>query len=482
MKKSFIKVVGILVCVSTFSQAPEKFRYQAVIRDANGNIMANQPVELAISILSGSATGPMVYSEKHSGLVTNAYGLVNLTIGEGKDRMGEIGKIDWGSNAYYLSLEILDGTSWVSMGSSQLLSVPYAVYSNKAGSSEAFRGYEAGEGVSISKTGVITNTAPDQPVTFTSGTGISVSGTYPAFTITNTLPNATHSGDASGNGLLRVKGIQGRPVADSVPNVGDALKWNGSQWVPAPASYIAGSGIIISPSGVITNTAMDQVVTMTGTGITVGGSYPNFSLTNASPNATHSGDASGSTILTVTGLQGKPVSPVAPEGGQFMQYDGSLWAPASLSAGKGLTYSNNQFAVNGMNTIVTSAQNAYVISGSPSLDRASGGVLTVSGNGTISIPVTIPVVLNGILKKLSSVSINYLSATLDEMITMTVVKDCYAGNGNVILRDNTRRNSTTWETYILTPVTPYPLQGSLVVEISSSGFIVLQNITVVLQD
>jgi len=222
---------------------------------------------------------------------------------------------------------------------------------------------------------------------------------------------------------------------------------------------------------------------MTGTGITVGGSYPNFSLTNASPNATHSGDASGSTILTVTGLQGKPVSPVAPEGGQFMQYDGSRWAPASLSAGKGLTYSNNQFAVNGMNTIVASAQNAYVISGSPSLSRASGGVLTVSGNGTISIPVTIPLVLNGAPKKLASVSINYIIG--QGGISGTGVKDCYAGNGNVILTDNTRRNSTTsttWETYILTPVTPYPLQGSLVVEISSSGFIVLQNITVVLQD
>lgn len=107
----------------TFGQTPEMFKYQAVLRDASGNILANQSKTVVIDILQTSPSGTSVFTESHS-VTTTAQGLINLNIGSVENLSG----INWGSDEYFIQIKV-DGTI---MGTSQLLSVPYALYAKTA--------------------------------------------------------------------------------------------------------------------------------------------------------------------------------------------------------------------------------------------------------------------------------------------------------------------------------------------------------------
>ena len=115
------------------AQAPQKFNYQAVARDGSGNLIANQNVSFRISLLQGSAIGTIVYQETHL-KTTNAYGQANLIIGSGTVVTGTFSSISWGSNAYFIKTEMdaAGGNAFALMGTSQLLSVPYALYAKSA--------------------------------------------------------------------------------------------------------------------------------------------------------------------------------------------------------------------------------------------------------------------------------------------------------------------------------------------------------------
>jgi hypothetical protein len=116
-----------------FAQSPEGFKYQAVVRDASQNILPNQAVGVQITILQGSATGTVVYQETFSS-TTNGYGLINLAIGNGTVVSGTFSAIDWSAGPYFIetAIDAAGGTNYAVMGTSQLLSVPYALYSKTA--------------------------------------------------------------------------------------------------------------------------------------------------------------------------------------------------------------------------------------------------------------------------------------------------------------------------------------------------------------
>jgi hypothetical protein len=128
MKKIYTFVAVVLLAASIMAQAPQSFKYQAVLRDGSGNVKASTAVSINISILQGSASGTAVYSETHSA-TTNAYGLVNLDLGNGTPTTGTFANIDWSTGTYFVKVAI-DG---VDMGASQLLSVPYALYAESSG-------------------------------------------------------------------------------------------------------------------------------------------------------------------------------------------------------------------------------------------------------------------------------------------------------------------------------------------------------------
>ena len=127
-----ILFIFLIFPVLIFSQSPEKFSYQSVIKNSRGYLLKNQEVGLRISILFNSANGVSVYSEEHTAL-SNDNGLITLTIGEGTTR-DVFSSIDWGNGEYYLKVEVdpEGGINYVMNQTSQLLSVPYALYAGNA--------------------------------------------------------------------------------------------------------------------------------------------------------------------------------------------------------------------------------------------------------------------------------------------------------------------------------------------------------------
>ncbi len=133
MKKLFTLLVTFFLTVSLSAQSPEKISYQAVIRNAANNLVTNQTVGMRISILRGSATGTVVYAETHTP-GTNANGLINIEIGTGVVQSGSFTNIDWRNGPYYIKTEtdLNGGTNYTISGTSQLISVPYALHAKTA--------------------------------------------------------------------------------------------------------------------------------------------------------------------------------------------------------------------------------------------------------------------------------------------------------------------------------------------------------------
>jgi hypothetical protein len=136
MKKLFTLFVIIALTNSVFAQSPQKMSYQCVVRNSSGTLVTNQTVGMKISILQGSASGTVVFSETYSpNPQTNANGLVSIEIGSGIPVIGTFTGINWAAGPYFLKTETdpLGGTNYTIVGTSQLLSVPYALYAKTAG-------------------------------------------------------------------------------------------------------------------------------------------------------------------------------------------------------------------------------------------------------------------------------------------------------------------------------------------------------------
>ena len=129
-------VIMVLAVAVAMAQAPEKFTYQAVVRNTNNALVTNTLVGVRVSILQGSATGSGVYVETQMPS-TNANGLITLNIGDGNAVFGTFGSIDWSAGPYFLKTEIdpAGGNNYSVTSTQQLLSVPYALYAKEAGNS-----------------------------------------------------------------------------------------------------------------------------------------------------------------------------------------------------------------------------------------------------------------------------------------------------------------------------------------------------------
>ncbi len=129
MKRIIYTLALVLAASIALAQAPQAFKYQAIARDANGQIYANQNMSYQISILQGNASGNAVYVETHN-VTSNDFGLVNLNIGQGTVVSGDFTTINWGADTYFIEigLDKDGGNNYVVVGTSQLLSVPYALH------------------------------------------------------------------------------------------------------------------------------------------------------------------------------------------------------------------------------------------------------------------------------------------------------------------------------------------------------------------
>ena len=256
MKKILLFLsVLILSAAALFAQAPQKMSYQAVVRNANNTLVANQNVSARISILQGSVNGAPVYVEIHNA-TTNANGLLTLEVGGGNTVTGSMATIDWANGPFFLKSEIdpAGGVNYSVEGVQQFLSVPYALYAEHAGNVPAFGivPTDSGYVISIAQPGstpqtyFIQNgtpgpagpagpTGPIGPVgpagddgngiasiTLTDSTGNVdtytinfTNGTSTTFTITNGTPGATGQTGPAGVGIDSITGPQSANNVDT---------------------------------------------------------------------------------------------------------------------------------------------------------------------------------------------------------------------------------------------------------------------------
>ena len=165
MKKIFSQL-AFFIAVVAMAQAPQKMSYQAVIRDASNTLVANGTIGMRISILQGSASGTSVYTETQT-TTTNANGLATLQIGAGSVVSGTFSSIDWGAASYFILTETdpTGGTNYTITGTSELLSVPYALYAGSTTPSSTTNWSTTGNAGTNSSTNFI-GTTDDNDVVF----------------------------------------------------------------------------------------------------------------------------------------------------------------------------------------------------------------------------------------------------------------------------------------------------------------------------
>ena len=137
MKKFYaILCIAIASLTQLQAQAPQGFNYQATVRNSSGDLIINTNVYFKFNVIQGSQTAVPIFTETHY-VPTDDLGQVNLVIGQGTPTTGTFSALDWSQGSYYLGIElsINEANNYVAMGTTQLLSVPYALYAENSGNS-----------------------------------------------------------------------------------------------------------------------------------------------------------------------------------------------------------------------------------------------------------------------------------------------------------------------------------------------------------
>lgn len=191
MKKLILTLFAAAALYTAHAQAPQKFNYQAVARNNTGVELANQAVGVKISILDGAPNGTVLYAETQTA-TTNAFGLFSLQVGSGTLLSGNFAAINWAAGSKYVKTEIdpTGGTNYAVAGTSELISVPYALYAGAApGGATGPQG----------PTGPAGPAGAQGPAGATGATGVGTTGpTGPQGAQGPTGPGGTGSGTVSG--------------------------------------------------------------------------------------------------------------------------------------------------------------------------------------------------------------------------------------------------------------------------------------------
>ena len=136
MKFIYVFLFVLFFTIPINSQSPQLFNYQSVIRNSSGGVVGNERVALNISIVEGNVYGSIVYSEVFN-VITNQFGLVNVKIGGGSVVAGDFSNINWGGSDFFINIavDLEGGENFQDVGTTQLVSVPYALYAETTGDS-----------------------------------------------------------------------------------------------------------------------------------------------------------------------------------------------------------------------------------------------------------------------------------------------------------------------------------------------------------
>lgn len=401
--KKIVLILGLLFSTQlAFTQAPEKINYQAVARDASGNPLVNQTLNVTYQIRQSSPTGTSVYTETHSGISTNQFGLFTAEIGGGTPSVGTFAGINWGAGLYYLYVEV-NGDP---MGSSQLLSVPYALYAKQ--SANGPQGLPGRNSISI---------VTPEPA----GANCQNGG--------NKIDVGT---DDNGDNILQALEIDFTYFVcngDSGTAVGD--DW-GNQVVVTQGSNISGDGTTANPLTVINND-------------------------NDSTNELQDLSIAGNTINISNGT-GISLSPTTPTTNQVLTWNGTAWTAQNATSGAdnwgsqvvvsdttltGDGTSGNPLGVNG---VLTDNQDLSL----------TGNSLSLTNDPT---PVDLSPYLDNTDAQTLSINANTLAISNGNSVTLPAAPTYTAGTG-INLAGNVITNTAPDQTVALTNGTGINVTGT----------------------
>ena len=252
MKKISFLIASVLFSFCLQAQAPLKFSFQTVIRNSNNQLVVGQTVGIKISILQGNPNGSEVYAETHEPL-TNSNGLATLEIGVGSLLSGSFADINWANGPYFLKTETdpNGGINYTITSTSQLLSVPYALYSSS--SNTANTATTAGNGVPAGGTHGQVLTNCNGVLTWTTA------GQCPEIIVSINCSSATNSGTLT-------QGVAAVGVSSNVPYTGIGGTYNGQT---VNSSGVLGLTATLE-AGTFANGAGVLTYTITGTPATSG--------------------------------------------------------------------------------------------------------------------------------------------------------------------------------------------------------------------
>lgn len=293
--KRLLLFIALFVMVSSFAQSPQKMSYQAVLRNSSSALITSAPVGMKISILQGSTTGAVAYSEIQRPN-TNVNGLVSLEIGSGTPITGTFAGINWANGPYFIKTETdpAGGTNYAIAGASELMSVPYSLFSaNGTAGPQGPGGADGKDGVTgpqgnIGLTGaasiVAGPTGPQGPAG-AAGLTTSVNGvTQVAGAITLATADIAASTDRNYVTDAQKVVISNTSNSNSGDNATNS-KYSGLAASKADLSGAIFTGAISATNLSNTNTGDDAV---------------NSNYSSLVTNASHTGDVTGATALTIT--------------------------------------------------------------------------------------------------------------------------------------------------------------------------------------
>ncbi|MBL7828451.1 MAG: tail fiber domain-containing protein [Saprospiraceae bacterium] len=337
-----------LVVAGTFAQAPQKFRYQAVARDAANAPYANTNLRIRFSILEDNDAGTVRYSEYHD-VTTTPLGLFEASVGNGTIISGSMLTVNWGAHPYYLKVELNPappGGAFLPMGVSQLLSVPYALYAQQSGSDQdqqtlSLSGNQLSisNGNSVTVDGSATNEIQNISI---AGNVISLSNGGGSITLPPSTGTDAQSLSISGNQLSISNGntvslpaeVDGSTTNEiqSLTLSGNTLSLSnggGSVSLPSGTSYTAGAGISISGATISNTGDTNAADDLTNASLAAG------DVTGAFNNLQISGGAVGTPEIANGAVTGSKIAQAGATPGQVLKWNGASWTPANDDAGGG---------------------------------------------------------------------------------------------------------------------------------------------------